>query len=616
MRLFIFCFFALLTVSFSAYGQGNAPVDTFGSQLADSTANAVAADTAAFSGNTQALELIMQSQTENAAILLKESLLTDQLAVEADARQRLVVERQLEELRLADSLRRVEQRKQIDSLKKTSHGAPIKLKRDTIYYIYTRLGSFTPAERAESDSEKILRAARLFSLKGDSLTVMDSGTSSEIMYNDITLASITDLDALWMDTSRSELALIYKEKIQIAIDEYKKDVSLLNILKMISLALLVIALLFALLKGVAHLFIRVIDVKINGKFGGKLKGIKFRDFTLLDPKKQVRAFLFLSKCTRYLAYFILIYLTIPLLFSVFPLTQRYAQTLFGWILSPIGSILSGLVAYLPKLIRIVIILAVMRYVMKFFRYIAREIENGHMTIPGFYPDWAKATFNLVRIFLYAFTVALIFPLLPGSDSEIFKGVSVLLGLLFSLGSTTVIANLMAGMVITYMRSFKTGDRIRVGDVFGDVIEKTPFVIRVMTHKKELVTVPNSTILSSNVTNYSTSAHEQGVILYTTVTMGYDVPWRRVEELLIQAGLKTEFVLQEPVPFVLQLGLSDFSASYQLCVYTKDPQRQADIYSNINKNIQDVFTEAGIEMICPHYQAIRDANAPVMPPKGE
>jgi len=615
MRLFIFCFFALLAAGFPSYGQDNAPVDTLGSLPSDSTVNAVAADTAAFSGNTQALELIMQSQTEDAATLLRESLLTNQLAVEADARQRLVVERKLEELRLSDSLRRVEQRKQIDSLKKTSLGAPIKLKRDTIYYIYTKLGSFTPAERAESDSEKIHRAARMFSLKSDSLTVMDSGASSEIMYNDITLASITDLDALWMDTSRSELALIYKEKIQIAIGEYKKDVSLLNILKMISLALLVVLLLFVLLKGATHLFIRVIDVRIKGKFGGKLKGIKIRDFVLLDPKKEVGVFLFLSKCVRYLVYFILIYVTIPLLFSVFPLTQRYAQTLFGWILSPIGSILSGLVAYLPKLIRIVIILAVMRYVMKFFRYIAHEIESGRMTIPGFYSDWAKATFNLVRIFLYAFTVALIFPLLPGSDSEIFKGVSVLLGLLFSLGSTTVIANLMAGMVITYMRSFKIGDRIRVGDVFGDVIEKTPFVIRVMTHKKELVTVPNSTILSSNVTNYSTSAHEQGVILYTTVTMGYDVPWRRVEELLIQAAIKTEYILQEPPPFVLQLGLNDFSASYQLCVYTKNPQLQADIYSSINKNIQDVFTEAGIEMINPHYQAIRDANAPVVPPKG-
>ena len=607
MRLFVICFFVLLTAGFSAYGQDSAPIDTL-SQRPDSTAF--------YSDNTQALELIMQSQTENAAILLKESLLTDQLAVEADARQRLMVERQLEELRLADSLRRVEQRKQIDSLKKTSHGAPILLKRDTIYYIYTKLGSFTPAERAESDSEKILKVARMFSLKVDSLTVMDSGTSSEIMYNDITLASITDLDALWMDTSRSELALIYKEKVLVAIGEYKKDVSVLNIIKMISLALLVLALLFVLLKGAAHLFIRIVDVKIKGKFGGKLKGIKFRDFELLDPKKQIMAFLFLSKCARYLTYFILIYLTIPLLFSVFPLTQRYAQTLFGWILSPIGSILSGFVAYLPKLIRIVIIVAIMRYVMKFFRYIANEIEIGRMSVPGFYSDWAKATFNLLRIFLYAFTVALVFPLLPGSDSDIFKGVSVLLGLLFSLGSTTVIANLTAGMVITYMRSFKIGDRIRVGDVFGDVIEKTPFVIRVITHKKELVTVPNSTILSSNVTNYSTSAYEQGVILYTTVTMGYDVPWRRVEELLIQAGLKTEFVLQEPAPFVLQLGLNDFSASYQLCVYTKEPQRQADIYSNINKNIQDVFTEAGIEMISPHYQAIRDANAPVMPPKGE
>ena len=615
MKSFFFCFFTLITVGFSAYAQDNASTNARPDSVSRQVENLPVADSTAFSDNTQAVELIMRLQNEEATTSLKESLLSDQLnSFEGDARQRRVVERQLEELRVADSIRVTQQRHQIDSLKKTAVGAPVLLKRDTIYYIYTRLGSFTPAERAESDSEKILKTARQFSLKTDSLVIMDSGTSSEIMCRDITLVSITDPDALWMNTTRGELALLYKEKILESIADYKKEMGVLNILKLISLTLLILLMLFGLIKGTSYLFLQIIDKKITTTLAGRLKGIKFRDFELLDRAKQVKMLLFLSRITRYLVYIILFYLTIPMLFSVFPMTQRYAQTLFSWILSPIGSILSGLVSYLPKLIRIIIIVLFVRYVLKFFRYIANEIESGRMTIPGFYPDWAKATFNLLRIFLYAFTLALVFPLLPGSDSDIFKGVSVLLGLLFSLGSTTVIANLMAGMVITYMRSFKVGDRIRVGEVFGDVVEKTPFVIRVITHKKEIVTVPNSTILSSNVTNYSTSAHEAGVILYTTVTMGYGVPWRQVEELLIQAGLKTKHVLETPAPFVLQLELNDFSASYQLCVYTKEPQLQADIYSEINKNIQDVFAAAGIELLNPHYQAIRDGNKSVVPPQ--
>ena len=610
MRSYFIYFFMLFAGGFSAYSQTDTTFHLKGDSI-----GLYADSTIAISDNTQTVELIMQLQNEEVTTSLKESLLTDQLtSFEGDRHQRAVVERQLEQLRVADSLRRVGQQRLIDSLKSTAVGAPVRLKRDTIYYIYTKLGSFTPVERAESDSEKILKVAKLFSLKNDSLLVMDSGTSSEIMYQDITLASITDLDALWMNTTRNELSLVYNNKILESIAAYKKEVSFINIFKMVSLALLIILMQFGLIRGAGYLFHCVIDKNIKTVLGCKLQGIKLRDFELLNQDKQIKALLILSKIARYLVYIILFYLTIPLLFSVFPVTQRYAQTLFGWILSPIGSIFTGFVSYLPNLIRIIIIVLFVRYILKFFRYIANEIESGRMAIPGFYPDWSKATFNLLRIFLYAFTVALIFPLLPGSDSDIFKGVSVLLGLVFSLGSTTVIANLMAGMVITYMRSFKVGDRIRVGDVYGDVVEKTPFVIRIITHKKEIVTVPNSTILSSNVTNYSTSAHEEGVILYTTVTMGYDVPWRQVEELLIEAGLKTKHVLSQPVPFVLQLELNDFTASYQLCVYTKEPQFQADIYSNIHKNVRDVFSAAGIELLNPHYQAIRDGNKSIITPQ--
>ncbi|WP_295937700.1 mechanosensitive ion channel family protein [uncultured Alistipes sp.] len=336
----------------------------------------------------------------------------------------------------------------------------------------------------------------------------------------------------------------------------------------------------------------------------------------MDSERLLHVVLFISKVTRYILYILLLYLTVPLLFSVFPPTQRFAETLFGWILTPLSAILKGFVKYLPNLFKIIIIVVIMRYIVKFFRYIAREISTGKLVIPGFYADWAKATFNILRIFLYAFMLILIFPLLPGSDSGIFQGVSVFIGVLFTLGSTTVVGNLMAGMVITYMRPFVIGDRIRIGEIMGDVIEKSPFVIRVKTVKNEIITVPNATILSSNVINYSytSTVQNDGLIINTTVTMGYDVPWRQVNQLLIDAALKTDLVLQDPQPFVLQTALNDFAASYQLNAYTRHPEKQAAIYSHLHQNIQDIFAGAGIEMVVPNYQSVRDGNKSTVPPR--
>jgi small-conductance mechanosensitive channel len=211
---------------------------------------------------------------------------------------------------------------------------------------------------------------------------------------------------------------------------------------------------------------------------------------------------------------------------------------------------------------------------------------------------------LLRIFIVAFTIGLIFPLLPESESAVFKGVSVFIGVLFSIGSSSVISNMVAGMVITYMRSFKVGDRVKVGDVYGDVVEKTLFVVRVRTVKKEVITVPNSTMLSSNITNYSIETHNDGIILGQDVSVGYDVTWQKAHELLIAAAMKTERVESEPKPFVLTKNLGDSAAVYHVCVYTKKPEAQALIFSEMNRNILDIFLAEGIEMIVPSYDFIR------------
>jgi small-conductance mechanosensitive channel len=189
---------------------------------------------------------------------------------------------------------------------------------------------------------------------------------------------------------------------------------------------------------------------------------------------------------------------------------------------------------------------------------------------------------------------------------------VFFGLVFSLTSVSALSNFMAGLTLTYTRAFKLGDRVKIGDVTGDIIEKSMLVTKIRTIKNEEITVPNTKIMNSEVINYSTCAPGQGLIIHTTVTIGYDAPWRQVHQLLTDAALKTESILNEPAPFVLQTALNDFYVSYQLNAYTRSPNKMAVIFSELHQNIQDAFNSAGVEIMSPHYKALRDGNTMAIP----
>jgi small-conductance mechanosensitive channel len=264
----------------------------------------------------------------------------------------------------------------------------------------------------------------------------------------------------------------------------------------------------------------------------------------------------------------------------------------------------GILNFIPNLFAIIIIFTLTRYFVKFLGALFAEIEKGKLNVDGFYPEWIKPTYNILRIVIYAFMFIIIFPYLPGSDSPVFQGVSVFFGLLLSLGSTSAISNLVAGLVITYMRPFQIGDRVQIGDILGEVTEKNLLVTRLRTSKNEDVTVPNSNILSTKNMNFSTSSKNLGLILHTEVTIGYDIPWKQVHELLINAAEKTNDVLKVKPPFVLQTNLSDFYVSYELNAYTNQPKKMAGIYSDLHQHIQDEFNKAGIEILSPHYEQYR------------
>lgn len=528
-------------------------------------------------------------------------------------KQRLELEQKLKEVNTQDSLRKVAQRTQLEKLKSSAKGFPVAPFGDTLFTIYTRMGSFSASDRAEAIAEKIEKLYDDVVFTPDSLLVSQSEAAPQLVYKDVIVMSINEMEALWLGVSQDSLAKSYQTKIQQAIREEREANSVINIALRVGAIILIIVGIYFVIR-LINIGFRKINAKVISLKERVLKGVKFRGYQFLDSERELQVALFLINGLRIIVILVALYIALPLLFSVFPWTRGIAETLIGWVLSPLKNTATSVINYLPNLFTIFVIGAITHYSVKFLKFVAGEIESGALTLPGFYPDWAKPTLNIVKFLVYAFSFIIIFPYLPGSDSPIFQGVSVFVGVLFSLGSSSAIANAVAGLVITYMRPFKVGDRIKIGELSGDVIEKSLLVTRIRTIKNENITVPNSTVLAGSTVNYTTSAKESGLILHTGVTIGYDVPWKQVHELLINAALATKGIMNDEghKPFVLQTSLDDFYVAYQINAYTDESHRMAGIYSELHQNIQDKFNEGGVEILSPHYRAGRDGNMTTIP----
>jgi small-conductance mechanosensitive channel len=359
-----------------------------------------------------------------------------------------------------------------------------------------------------------------------------------------------------------------------------------------------------LIKLIWFLF-RKINKKIEESANEKLKPLVIKKLKLLTTKQITGIIEFLLRILKYVVTVVQLFITLPIIFSLFSATRKIAAFLFNYLLTELKTIGLSIGTYIPKLITIIIIVFITRYVLRGIKYIASQIEKEKVVIPGFYPDWARPTYKILQVLLWAFTFALIYPYLPGADSRAFQGVSVFIGIIFSIGSTSAIGNLVAGLVITYMRPFKIGDRVQIKEITGFVVEKNLMVVRVKTHKNEYVTFPNVMILGSNIINYNTSSDEdeEGLILNFEITYGYATPWQTIHEILINAALATEYVQKKPKPFVLQTALDDFYAHYQINCYTKEVSKVPLIYSMLFENIQNGFNEAGLDMTTAHFRII-------------
>lgn len=301
---------------------------------------------------------------------------------------------------------------------------------------------------------------------------------------------------------------------------------------------------------------------------------------------------------------IFLYVYLVVILSHISSTQPIAEELVDLIFIPLQALFNSTVNYIPDLFNIVVTILIAQYLIKAVKYVTNGVVDGSFQFPGFEPRTARTTGGIIIFLISITTIILVLPSMPGYQSLAFKGIATFLGILITIGGSSVIANYMAGIVITYMHAFDKGDWVDIDGISGQIIATGAFAIRLNSYKQEVINVPNSKVLGSAIRNYS-GKNMQQLIIHTEVSIGYDVPWKKVNTLLINAARITEQLNEGKEPFVLQKKLDDFYIVYELNAFLNDPAQKPKAYSALHANILDVFNDAEVEIMSPHYRAERD-----------
>ncbi|MCA2504848.1 MAG: mechanosensitive ion channel family protein [Microcystis sp. M54BS1] len=494
-------------------------------------------------------------------------------------------------------------------------GFPVMLDGKPLFFIRRGVSSFSAEERANAITRRIERIAQNDSIPVDNLTIkqIPDDNSLYLSVDQEVILTVTERDAKAYRSTPEVLAQQALQKIQVAIAQYRQDRKPEQLLKNI---------IYTVIASFAFLIISFAVIKISGKLFPFIRrliesltpGIQIGNVEIISSSNISFFWLRVLRIIRLFVLFLLLFNYATFVLRLFPWTRVFGEGILGYFYQSLELVLSSIGKYLPNAFIIAIIIFITYYLIRLIKPFFTAIERGNLVIPGFYTDWAKPTYNILLVIILAIAAIVAFPYLPGFNSPAFQGISVFLGLLLSLGSTSAIANVIGGIILIYTRAFRIGDHIQIGDVIGDLIEKNFLVIRICTPTNKIITIPNSSLLSGNVINFSISSRElnRNLIIQTTITLGYDLPWRKAHTTLIEAALETEHILKEPAPFVLQTSLDNFYISYQLNAYTNQPNLMVIIYSELHQNIQDKCNEAGIEILSPSYTSLRDGNTTTIP----
>lgn len=494
-------------------------------------------------------------------------------------------------------------------------GYPVTLDGKVIFQVREGVGGVATAEeRARIIEQRIRAITRNPEVTADAIRTAVEDQQSVVLAGETVLLTISETDAEAYGESHPELANTAADIIRTELTEYREERSLRNLIIRIVATTISTIVLILFLRGLFLLASKLL-IQIQARREAETLGLHIRSFPLLGAGATSYLLSNLVRIVRTVLILVALYLYVPFVLSLFPATEALGDSLLQDIAFRVNALVQAFVAYLPNLAMLAVIAAIAYYVVKFAQQVIAELGRPG-AYPWFYEEWIQPTNRLAMFLIAAIALVMAGPYMPGFGSPAFQGVSIFVGALLTLGSSSAVSNALAGLILIYTRAFQLGDFIRIDDTVGNVQDKSLFVTRVVTPKQETVTIPNASVLNNNVINYSAICRECNgqLLLYTTITLGYDVPWRQVHEVLIEAAKATTHIEAEPNPFVLQTDLNDFNVSYQLNAYTAIPEKMPRIYSELHQNIQDKCNEADIEILSPHFSALRDGNHSTLPAK--
>jgi small-conductance mechanosensitive channel len=489
--------------------------------------------------------------------------------------------------------------------------APVVIDGATLFRV-RGVSSFPAGARARGIEDRVKAVAADRTIAPDSLHIAETGSFTRILAGNVPIVTVVDADADVEQIGRPELAAVHLQRIRQAITDYRAARSPAA-LQRAAVSALTATLLLAVALVILRWFWRAVDRLLKRRLQARIHTVEFQSFEVMRAERIWQALQNVLFVLRTIVVVGLGLVYLGFLLGQFPLTRGLSQNMIGFALGPVEVIGNGIVNHIPSLVFLVVLFLLVRVVLRFLRLFFEAVGQGSVRLASFEPDWAEPTYKIVRVGVVAFALVVAYPYIPGSGSAAFQGVSLFLGIVFSLGSSSAISNIIAGYMMTYRRALKVGDRVKIGDAIGDVIETRLQVTHLRSFKNEEIIIPNSQILGGDVINYSSLARAHGLILHTEVGIGYETPWRQVEAMLLEAAQRTAGLSDTPSPFVLVKRLGDFAVTYELNVYCGNVPAMNQLYTQLHRHILDVFNEYGVQIMTPAYEG--DPEQPkIVPPK--
>jgi small-conductance mechanosensitive channel len=475
------------------------------------------------------------------------------------------------------------------------------------------ISTYSAEKRAADIAARIRALARDPSVDPSSIEMSHEAMYTRIGPAERPVARITDADAASGEIDRRLFAESCLVRVREAIVEYRAARTRRALISSAWRGALATAL-AALAFGLALRLVRSLTGWTHRRVADRVTSVTVRSFEVVRAERIHMVIEGALRLAGGLTLVVIVFVYVRYVLGLVPWTHGAAAQIDGWVLAPIVLLGTGIVAKLPDLVFLIVLFFVVRYALRLIQLFFSAVGRGDVKLESFDPDWAQPTFKILRVAVIAFAVIVAYPYIPGSSSDAFKGVTLFMGVIFSLGSSSAISSIVAGYTMIYRRAFHEGDVVKIGNVTGRVTQVRVQVTHLRTVKNEEVIVPNATIMGGEVVNYSSLAKSDGLILHTTVGIGYETPWRQVEAMLLDAAERTLGLLKDPKPFVLATALGDFAITYQINAYSSEPTRMMRLYDELHRHILDVFNEHGVQIMTPAYES--DPEQPKLVPKDQ